>query len=667
MGPHMRRRAPGVTTYDPAATHSSRVVPDEASAAAPSADTPEAVYRSRVARFTEQRDHIRAKRAAVLGRAQLVGGLGALCLFFAIFGQMPYLAIPGVLVLILSAGMVVREGRTLRLAQRYDSLRQVNADGLARLRRAWDALPLPSQGEGRPGAEENAAEADEAGALAPFAGDLDLLGRASLLHLLGTANTPGGQATLRRWLLQPASPAVVRERQGAVAELAPWIDEREEVALYGKQISLLQPTYEPFLRWAEGASWLIQRTALIWLTRLLPVALVALLVAEIAGLITFPYWLGVAALNWLLASSLARQVEARLDQVASRQSAFGPYAELFATLSRQTFASPLLQRLQEGLHAENVHADQQMAWLARIMRYGDLRLSAFGPFLQFGLLWNFHVLWFLERWQRDSGHHVRAWLATLSELEALSALATLTHDQPDWALPEVMDAPGAPDEPVFVAADLGHPLLPPDTCVRNDLAIGPVGTFLMLTGSNMSGKSTLLRTAGLNVVLAQAGGPVCATSLRMAPIALASSIRVRDSLELGMSYYMAELARLKQVVDVADAIYAYGRDSMVPLFLLDEILHGTNSSERRIAASAVIDYLLAHGATGIVTTHDLSLAQLPELAAVSQRAHFTESFTRDPEGLTMRFDYRLHPGLATSTNALKLMEMAGLPLPHHDG
>jgi DNA mismatch repair ATPase MutS len=199
--------------------------------------------------------------------------------------------------------------------------------------------------------------------------------------------------------------------------------------------------------------------------------------------------------------------------------------------------------------------------------------------------------------------------------------------------------------------------------VRNDIAMGPVGNFLMLTGSNMSGKSTLLRTVGVNIVLAQAGGPVCAAALRMAPIALASSIRMRDSLELGMSYYMAELARLKEVVDVTDAIAQYGRDTMVPCFLLDEMLHGTNSSERRVAAASVIGYLLAHGATGIVTTHDLSLAQLPELAAVSRQAHFSERFIRGQDGLQMHFEYRLQPGLATSTNALKLMEMAGLPLP----
>jgi DNA mismatch repair ATPase MutS len=319
------------------------------------------------------------------------------------------------------------------------------------------------------------------------------------------------------------------------------------------------------------------------------------------------------------------------------------------------------------------------------MALADLRGWMFFYPIQIATLWNVHVLWLLERWQHAAGARARAWLAALGDFEALAALATLAHDNPSWIFPELYD-PQRPTtntqdgdqlldkqvaacafvDPKIEALNLGHPLLPPAACVGNDVTIGPPGTFLLVTGSNMSGKSTLLRAIGMNVVLAQAGGPVCATALRVPPLALASSMRVQDSLEQGISYFMAELQRLKEVVDTAAQVGQAGGiptngGGRTPLFLLDEILHGTNTSERQIAARRIILHLLSLGATGAISTHDLALADAPEFAAISQSVHFTEKFTRGTDGLSMTFDYQLRPGIATSTNALKLMEMIGLP------
>ncbi|MGH2487078.1 MAG: MutS family DNA mismatch repair protein, partial [Ktedonobacterales bacterium] len=267
-----------------------------------------------------------------------------------------------------------------------------------------------------------------------------------------------------------------------------------------------------------------------------------------------------------------------------------------------------------------------------------------------------HTLWLLECWQRRSGRYVRGWLERLSEMEALAALATLTFDNPDWTFPEIVEG----ETPLLTARALAHPLLPPEVRVANDVTVGPPGSFLLVTGSNMSGKSTLLRAIGMNVVLAQAGGPVCAASLRMPPLALATSMRVRDSLERGVSYFMAELQRIKDVVDAAQVAHDAGQ--FTPLFLLDEILHGTNTTERQIAVRRIIPHLLALGAIGAVSTHDLQLAQTPEIAGVAHEAHFTETFHRGEDGPVMRFDYHLRPGIATTTNALKLMEIVGLPV-----
>jgi DNA mismatch repair ATPase MutS len=248
---------------------------------------------------------------------------------------------------------------------------------------------------------------------------------------------------------------------------------------------------------------------------------------------------------------------------------------------------------------------------------------------------------------------VRDWLAALDELLALAALATLSAENPEWALPAIADD-GAPA--VVEARALAHPLLPATSRVANDVVVGPPGSVLLVTGSNMSGKSTLLRAIGANVLLARAGGAVCASSLRLPVLDVRTSIRIADSLERGVSLFMAELRRLKEVVDVARA-HPGGRPL---LYLLDEILHGTNTAERRIAARTVIGHLLDAGAIGVVTTHDLTLAADGPLRDASRPVHFTEHFERVDGVMRMTFDYRLRPGLATSTNALALLELVGL-------
>jgi hypothetical protein len=550
--------------------------------------------------------------------------------------------------LLVFAGCValfIRQGRLEALEKRYDTLYALNDEGLARLRRDWDALPL----------RRLTAPPDEQ----TIALDLDLLGHASLQHLLNTTATPGGQQRLQGWLFQPADRATVRERQMAAAELAPQLGFREDLAVFGRLSSMSQYAYERFLQWAEQRPWLRRNSFLIWASRISPLLLLLFLVLQFAGLLHYPVWLLFVGFNLLLSMSFGKPIDDLLDQVAERQAVFRPYAGVFALIDRQPFTAPQLLHIQKDLAEGDLDADSEMRRLGRIMDLGDLRRSMFFPVIQAVLLWNFHILWLLERWQAEAGQRVRVWLETLSELEALAALATLSYDNPTWVFPELVQL-GSADGRRLVARNLGHPLLPPAVCVGNDVEIGPPGRFLLVTGSNMSGKSTLLRAIGTNIVLAQAGGPVCADALSLPPLTLATSVRIQDSLEYGVSYFMAELRRLKQVVEIATLEQAEG--TRQALFLLDEILHGTNTVERQIAARSILHYLLEQGATGAVSTHDLSLATAPEIADASDRVHFTEDFTRGPDGPAMRFDYRLRPGLATSTNALKLMELLGLPV-----
>jgi hypothetical protein len=695
----------------PEANNSGEASMSQLSTGDQTARSPEAIYRRRCDDFGRQRDAY-ARRSAVNGNVSVGLAAAAVILLGLWFwrGQPWLLTASGVLWLAFAISFI-HHGRVNATLRRFVELYAFNAEGLARLRRDWDALPLRQPAETArqrqpkraasglygqifaPFASATAgvtdtADADETGE-SGLATDLDLLGRASLQHLLNTPATPVGLATTRDWLLAPAAHAVARARQAAAAELAPLNDFRDQVALRGRlegwaQASSTERTYERFLRWAEGEPWLPRRAWLLWLARGLPLLALVLGLAQLAGLFGQPLWLAPAAVGVVLTATICRRADMIIDEVAERQSVFATYAEIFQLVAAQPFAAPMLRALQGSLAAGHLRADQQMRRLSRLMALADLRGWMFFYPIQILTLWNVHVLWLLERWLREAGGSARRWLATLGEIEALAALATLSHDNPTWAFPDLVDhdpqrhtkdtkdkeraydnnsdirVPSCDSvDSTLAATNLGHPLLPPEVCVGNDVAVGPPGSFLLVTGSNMSGKSTLLRSIGVNVTLAQAGGPVCAAAMRLPPVALATSMRVQDSLEQGVSYFMAELRRLKQVVGMAERERAQGQRVLV--FLLDEMLHGTNTAERQIAARRIILHLLALGATGAVSTHDLALADAPELAGRAVTVHFSEQFVRGDDGLAMRFDYRLRPGVATSTNALKLMEMLGLP------
>lgn len=606
------------------------------------AETPEAVYTERQVWFAALAADYNQRRMRVANLTVLFFFAPVAWLVLALITGSWWVLLLTIPSLAATVYTFIRQGQLETRYRRYETLATISAQGLARLRRDWDALPPPTITPPQP--------------VPAFAGDLDVLGHASLQQLLSAASTPPAQERLLDWLLSPATPQVIAGRQPAIAELAPLIDFRDELTLFGRLSGMSAPAHARFLEWAEQDPWLLRRPWLIWASRVLPVLTVGLLILQMTGVVPAPLWLLPLGVNILLSRFPGKHAEELIDQVADRQATFQPYAGIFALAEHEPLQAPMLRRIQGDLASGDLNADAQMRRLGHIMQFGDLRLSLIFPVIQAFLLWNYHTLWLLERWQRTAGKRVRRWLDTLSELEALSALASLAYDNPDWVVPEVAQAPAA--QPVVAARALGHPLLPASVRVANDVTIGPPGRFLLVTGSNMSGKSTLLRAVGLNAVLAQAGAAVCAEALAMPPVALATSIRISDSLEYGISYFMAELHRLKEVVEIAEA--AAGQQ--VPLFLLDEILHGTNTTERQIAARYILLYLLEHGATGAVSTHDLSLADSPQLAARSERVHFTESFARGPEGPVMRFDYRLRPGIATSSNALKLMEIVGLPV-----
>lgn len=595
-----------------------------------------ALYRERSEHFGTARQRYE-KRTGWLANARVIVFLGALaCLIGGLTDT------TGLRLLLLSLAcvgavafvvLVVLYVRSARAFERFDALFTVNRAALGRCLRAWQDLPVL----------EVPAFTQEY----PFARDLDVFGKASLYHLLCTAGTPEGRRMLAYWLVEPAPGETIRARQQAVSELAAQLDWRQDLEVAALPLARKPPNPTAFLAWAEGESWLAGRIWLIWVARGLALMTVTLIGLHSGGFVALPLWIAPLVLNIVLSGLYSSEIHQIFGYVSTRSGMISGYAGLFASLDTLKAESDVLVRIQ----ADTRHAQKQLKQLDTVVGFADFRFTQLIYLaVQFVTLWDIHVLDILERWQRRSGKQVRGWLEALGETEALASLASLTHDNPDWVFPQV-----DPDTKVITAEHLGHPLLSDGIRVANDVTLGPPGTFLLVTGSNMSGKSTLLRAVGLGIVLAQAGGPVCAHSLRLPPTTIQTSMRVQDSLESGLSFYMAELKRLKQVVDAAQS----GERLLV--YLLDEILQGTNSAERQVAVRRVIAYLVNRGAIGAVSTHDLALADITELAAASRPVHFRESFERGPEGPVMTFDYRMRPGVAPTTNALKLLELVGLP------
>jgi hypothetical protein len=354
---------------------------------------------------------------------------------------------------------------------------------------------------------------------------------------------------------------------------------------------------------------------------------------------------GALILQSMLALALRSRVGPVLAAAETPVQSLARTASLLGCIESERFDAPLLAELRAELETTGRPPSAELEALHRLVDRRDARSNQFFAPIAALLMWGTHVALALESWRERCGPRLSVWVEAAGEIEALCALSSFAYENPDDPFPEIVEG-----DPIFEGEALGHPLLPTNRCVRNDLRLGHHPQALIMSGSNMSGKSTMLRTVGCNTILALAGAPIRAKSLRLSPMHIAASIRIVDSLQKGQSHFMAEITRLRQVVEIS-------RESPPALFLLDEILHGTNSHDRRIGAQAVIKGLIEHGALGIVTTHDLALTQIvPESAGRLDNVHFEDHL----EAGAMHFDYALREGIVEKSNALALMRSIGL-------
>jgi len=583
---------------------------------------------------TEYQDRLAARRLEVaaarsresrLARLRLATfALGALAIWL-LSGRLPLLlliAVPGIAFVTL----IIAHDRTRRRLAHAERCLAFYERALARLEGRF-------AGMGYPGLEW----LDDRH---PYSAHLDVFGEGSLYELLCGARTAAGRDTLARWLLEPAPPGEIRARQGAVAELRDRIDLREDLATLDDDIVDALGADE-LVAWATAPSTLVPAP-------LLRPAAIALALGTAAAALGAA-WIGSPPLAWLLVVELGvwwrvrRRVVGVIEAVERPACSLRLIQAALVRVERERFETERLCRIDEALGAHTPSASERLATLLRRVDALEWRENQFFLPIASALLWGTNWAIAIERWRLEHGREIEGWIAAVGDLEALLDLATLAYERPDYAMPRIVEG-----KPLLDARAVAHPLLL--DCTPNDVALDENLSLIVVTGSNMSGKSTLLRTIGVNTVLAQAGAPVRAAALEMSPLAIGASIRTLDSLLDGASRFYAEIRAIKRAMA--------GAVSRPPgLFLLDELLHGTNSEDRRIGAGAIVRAFLGHGAIGIVTTHDLALAAIADdLAPRARNAHF-EFVLEDAE---IVFDYTLHAGAVRAGNALAIMRAAGL-------
>ncbi len=523
------------------------------------------------------------------------------------------------------AALWISHERLLRRLRAARSLHAFYTRGVDRLNDVW-------AGKGDSGARF--LKADHL-----YARDLDIFGEGSLFELLSQARSAPGQETLASWLVSPAEPEVVEVRQSSVRELAPRVDLRERLAMTAAAIengtpdSLIAWTETPLAHTPVWALWLALPLAVLWITALF-------------------YWMGAGVVTWFLLLTVVNgifnarvfgELRHRAEQTLPISPLLPPLRQVLSVLEAETFTSAGLVALQSAVQ-HGLAPSRAIAQLERTLHWLESNDNLFVKIADRFVFWTPLCMIAIERWRARHGQQMRMWVSSVGEFEALSSLSCFAYEQPECTYPELRSG-----SPRIVARALRHPLLPQAKAVSNDLELNPEHSLLIVSGPNMAGKSTLLRALGLNVVLAQSGAPVCCDSMSLAPVSIGASIQVQDSLQGGLSRFYAEIQRLKHIVDLA----AQGPT----LYLLDELLSGTNSHDRRVGTEALLRSLVARHAIGIITTHDLALTEIAkQMGCRASNVHFGDQFA----GGALHFDYRLTPGIANSTNALALMRSIGL-------
>ena len=558
-----------------------------------------------------------------------LGFIAIVVLYYAFISKVwPLLALASVVVI---AVFVLRQRYACqrRLMQLWN-LAEYYEKGISRLTRKWESLDTG----------EAFADQDHF-----YSKDLDLFGQGSLFQLLCSARTQMGRETIAKWMRAPASIAEIRDRQAAISELRERRELPESLAAAGPMQAFdcrpeflktwAAESFPPFPSWARP------------LALFLALAALALPILFWFGLLDLHnLWacaVSVLTIQGIFALVLRPQVKRVLESMGPLSVELPIVHELLEIVEREQFSSTKLHMLAAALARDGSAASGKIHRLQILMRLLKERDNEVFTYVSFCLLWGTQFTMAIEHWRLRHGAELQAWVAALGEFEALISLSTYSYEHPGDTVPLLLE-----NSSILEAEGLGHPLLDEVSCVRNDLQLGDTVRFLIVSGSNMSGKSTFLRAIGLNVVLANMGAPVRCAKLRLSLLTIGAAIRIQDSLVDGRSHFLAEMQRLRRMIEMAD---------QAPLlFLADEIMSGTNSHDRRIATEWVVQALMLRGAIGTITTHDLALTEIATNGLPGRNVFFEDS----GESGNLSFDYKLRQGVLSRSNALNIAHLLGI-------
>ncbi|MBY0478618.1 MAG: hypothetical protein K2Q24_13305 [Chitinophagaceae bacterium] len=482
----------------------------------------------------------------------------------------------------------------------------------------------------------------------PYAGDLDIFGRASLYQYINRTYSQQGNQLLADWLSAPSSPQIIQARQHAAKELMQQTNWRQELQAHGSSSTITITTEKKMEEWLKENNQFIDKKIWHLIRFIFPVIATGTLIGFMFDIITYQRFLQALLVFTLIAFAITRMIVPLYRKLNKITGQMEVLSNSIACIEQAEFKDPLLVELKHQFHSGSNKASLQILQLKNIFNRFDYRLNpvVFIP-LNIFLLWDLQQVLQLEKWKQKNNQQINHWFDALAQLEALNSIATLAFNHPHWSFPQLKT-----DEPLFIAEQLGHPLIDEQKNVLNDFSTTGKEQINLITGSNMAGKSTFLRSIGVNMVLAGMGSPVCAKKLTVTPLKVMSSMRIKDNLEESTSTFYAELKKLKQIIDAVN--------NNEPVFiLLDEILRGTNSNDRHTGSKALIKQLLHHKATGILATHDLELANLAnEFPAGIHNYHFDVQVNADE----LFFDYQLKRGICQSMNASILMRKIGIEL-----
>lgn len=527
--------------------------------------------------------------------------------------------------------LTILHGHVLRAKERANTAAEFYRRGIARIEDNW-------AGSGQTG--ERFRDMNHV-----YAEDLDLFGRGCLFELLSTARLPMGERWLASWLCEGSEVAAILERQKLVGELRDKLDLREDLAVTGEDLrARLNP--ESLIGWAEGKSVLPSG---VWRGVMALLALGAG-VGIVYYFETATLWplLSVMAAEAVILAWLRRKAHSVIEAVDCNAEGLLLFSDILERLEREQFAAPRLQALAAELKQGDEPASEAIRKFARIVNWIDAMDGVIAKMAELPFLYSVQVGMAAEAWRRRWGAKMRRWADLTGEMEALLSLAAYSHEHPADPFPQFVEAENGVG--FFDGEELGHPLIAAEKCVRNSVRLDAQTRVLLVSGSNMSGKSTFLRVVGINTVLAMAGAPIRGARLHLTALRIGTRIRSTDSLQEGRSSFFTEILHIRNVFDAADGV--------VPMvFLFDELLEGTNSKDRRIGAEGLVQGLLKRRAIGIVTTHDLALTEIAAAVGnVLRNMHFEDQVADGK----MKFDYRLREGVVEKSNALELMRLIGL-------